>query len=87
MRILLFSFTRVYASDVITIDKATGRVSKLGRSYTRARDFDATGPSVCSGFLFSVFVESCSFHVFFLRLMSKVTVLLQNETFRHLYFD
>jgi len=30
---------------VITIDKATGRVTKLGRSVVRARDYDAMGPS------------------------------------------
>ncbi|PVV00281.1 hypothetical protein BB560_005343, partial [Smittium megazygosporum] len=29
--------------DVIQIDKSTGRISKLGRSFLRARDFDATG--------------------------------------------
>ncbi|KAJ1679128.1 RuvB-like protein 2 [Spiromyces aspiralis] len=37
---------KVMAGDIIHIDKATGRVTKLGRSYTRARDFDATGGSV-----------------------------------------
>lgn len=35
---------KVKAGDVITIDKATGKISKLGRSFTRARDYDATGP-------------------------------------------
>ncbi|XP_026285848.1 ruvB-like 2 isoform X1 [Frankliniella occidentalis] len=35
---------KVQAGDVITIDKATGKISKLGRSFTRARDYDATGP-------------------------------------------
>ena len=35
-----------YFSDIITIDKASGRVSKLGRSFTRARDYDAMGPQV-----------------------------------------
>lgn len=34
---------RVIAGDVITIDKASGKISKLGRSYTRARDYDAMG--------------------------------------------
>ncbi|XP_044737800.1 ruvB-like 2 [Chrysoperla carnea] len=34
---------RIQAGDVITIDKATGKISKLGRSFTRARDYDATG--------------------------------------------
>uniref|UniRef100_A0A1B6D3M9 RuvB-like helicase n=1 Tax=Clastoptera arizonana TaxID=38151 RepID=A0A1B6D3M9_9HEMI len=35
---------KVQAGDVITIDKATGKISRLGRSFTRARDYDATGP-------------------------------------------
>ena len=33
----------VFFSDIITIDKATGRIAKLGRSFTRARDYDAQG--------------------------------------------
>ncbi|KAJ2236705.1 RuvB-like protein 2 [Coemansia sp. RSA 1722] len=37
---------KVMAGDVIQIDKATGRITRLGRSFTRARDFDATGPDV-----------------------------------------
>ncbi|KAJ3333707.1 RuvB-like 2 [Blyttiomyces sp. JEL0837] len=32
------------AGDVIAIDKATGKITKLGRSFTRARDYDAMGP-------------------------------------------
>lgn len=38
-----FMKEKVQAGDVITIDKASGKVSKLGRSFTRARDYDATG--------------------------------------------
>lgn len=34
---------RVMAGDVISIDKASGKISKLGRSYTRSRDYDAMG--------------------------------------------
>uniref|UniRef100_A0A8D8LAT2 RuvB-like helicase n=1 Tax=Cacopsylla melanoneura TaxID=428564 RepID=A0A8D8LAT2_9HEMI len=34
---------KVQAGDVITIDKATGKITRLGRSFTRARDYDATG--------------------------------------------
>jgi len=33
---------KIQAGDVITIDKATGKITKLGRSFTRARDYDAT---------------------------------------------
>lgn len=29
---------------MIAIDKATGKISRLGRSFARARDYDATGP-------------------------------------------
>jgi RuvB-like protein 2 len=35
---------KVSAGDVITIDKASGKISKLGRSFTRSRDYDAMGP-------------------------------------------
>ncbi|OLY77671.1 RuvB-like 2 [Smittium mucronatum] len=37
---------KVVAGDVIQIDKSTGRITKLGRSFLRARDFDATGSDV-----------------------------------------
>ncbi|KAF8386570.1 ruvb-2 [Pristionchus pacificus] len=32
---------RISAGDVVQIDKATGRVTRLGRSYTRQHDYDA----------------------------------------------
>jgi RuvB-like protein 2 len=35
---------RVQAGDVISIDKANGKIAKLGRSFSRAREFDAMGP-------------------------------------------
>eukprot|EP00906_Rhabdomonas_costata_P029407 RCo041505 len=34
---------KVQAGDIITIDKATGKIAKLGRSFTRCKDFDAMG--------------------------------------------
>lgn len=34
---------RVIAGDVISIDKSSGKITKLGRSYTRSRDYDAMG--------------------------------------------
>lgn len=34
---------KVQAGDIITIDKATGKITRLGRSFTRARDYDAMG--------------------------------------------
>ncbi|EON61751.1 RuvB-like helicase 2 [Coniosporium apollinis CBS 100218] len=34
---------KVMAGDIISIDKASGKISKLGRSYTRSRDYDAMG--------------------------------------------
>eukprot|EP00898_Chlorokybus_atmophyticus_P002033 jgi/Chlat1/2830/Chrsp187S02924 len=35
---------KVQSGDVVAIDKATGRITRLGRSFTRSRDFDAMGP-------------------------------------------
>ena len=37
---------KVTAGDVISIDRASHKVTKLGRSFTRSRDYDAMGPSV-----------------------------------------
>lgn len=37
---------KVLAGDVISIDKASGRISKLGRSFGRAKDYDAMGADV-----------------------------------------
>ncbi|CAE6439574.1 unnamed protein product [Rhizoctonia solani] len=34
---------KVLAGDVITIDKAAGRITKLGRSFSRSREYDAMG--------------------------------------------
>ena len=39
-----FDKEKIGAGDVITIDKATGKISKLGRSFTHSRDYDAMGP-------------------------------------------
>jgi len=30
---------KIMAGDVITIDKATGKITKLGRSFSKASDF------------------------------------------------
>jgi len=35
---------KVGAGDVIAIDKASGKISRLGRSFARAHDYDAMGP-------------------------------------------
>ena len=36
---------KVTAGDVITIDKGSGKITKLGRSFSRSRDYDAMGSS------------------------------------------
>ena len=36
---------KVTAGDVVAIDKASGKVTKLGRSFARSRDYDAMGPT------------------------------------------
>ncbi|KAF7457197.1 RuvB-like 2 [Cryptosporidium felis] len=33
----------VVAGDIISIDKSSGKITKLGRSFTRSRDYDAVG--------------------------------------------
>ena len=33
----------ITAGDVITIDKSSGKISLLGRSFARSRDYDAMG--------------------------------------------
>lgn len=35
---------KILAGDVVLINKALGKVSKLGKSFARARDYDAMGP-------------------------------------------
>ncbi|KAL5988260.1 RuvB-like 2 [Asimina triloba] len=35
---------KVQSGDIIVIDKASGKITKLGRSFTRSRDYDAVGP-------------------------------------------
>jgi RuvB-like protein 2 len=37
---------KVLAGDVIAIDKTSGKISKLGRSFARSRDYDAMGADV-----------------------------------------
>ncbi|KCV73115.1 RuvB-like 2 [Fonticula alba] len=34
---------KISAGDIISIDKSTGKITKLGRSYARARDFSVSG--------------------------------------------
>jgi RuvB-like protein 2 len=34
---------KITAGDVISIDKASGKITKLGRSFSRSRDYDAMG--------------------------------------------
>merc|ERR1711975_39991 len=36
---------KISSGDVITIDKVSGRITKLGRSFARSRDYDAMGPA------------------------------------------
>ncbi|ODQ79456.1 hypothetical protein BABINDRAFT_161854 [Babjeviella inositovora NRRL Y-12698] len=37
---------KVIAGDIISIDKASGKISRMGRSFARARDYDAMGSDV-----------------------------------------
>lgn len=35
---------KVQSGDVVALDKASGKITKLGRSFGRSRDYDAVGP-------------------------------------------
>lgn len=48
---------KVVAGDVVSIDKASGRISKLGRSFARSRDYDAMGADVELNIIYG-----CSMH-------------------------
>ncbi len=37
---------KIMAGDIITIDKASGKITKLGRSFARSSDYDAIGGAV-----------------------------------------
>lgn len=37
---------KIMAGDVITIDKASGKITKLGRSFARSSDYDALGGNI-----------------------------------------
>jgi RuvB-like protein 2 len=37
---------KVLAGDVVAVDKTSGKISKLGRSFARSRDYDAMGADV-----------------------------------------
>ncbi len=44
----VFSKEKVLAGDVITIDKTSRKITKLGPSFAWSRDHDAMGTDVCS---------------------------------------
>ena len=44
---------KVLAGDVIAIDKTSGKVTKLGRSFAQSRDYDAMGADVSPAILYS----------------------------------
>ncbi|KAG6541390.1 hypothetical protein Mapa_017168 [Marchantia paleacea] len=35
---------KIQSGDIVAIDKASGKITKLGRSFARSRDYDAMGP-------------------------------------------
>ena len=37
---------KISAGDVITIDKANGRITRLGRYFSRSKDYDAVSTDV-----------------------------------------
>jgi len=48
---------KITAGDVIAIDKTSGKISKLGRSFARSRDYDAMGADVsCKALLIPAYL-------------------------------
>jgi len=43
---------KITSGDVIAIDKGSGKITKLGRSFARAHDYDAMGPTTRSCLFF-----------------------------------
>lgn len=37
---------KISSGDVITIDKANGKITRLGRSFSRSKDYDAVSSDV-----------------------------------------
>ena len=73
--------------DIVTIDKATGKITKLGRSFTRARDYDAMGPQVRNtAYLFTCAGsnQEISFHVNWTPLC-RLTCSKSSDCFTHIY--
>lgn len=50
---------KILAGDIIAIDKTSGKVTKLGRSFARSRDYDAMGADVrpCSCVIRSIYLH------------------------------
>ena len=62
---------KVIAGDIVSIDKASGRISKLGRSFTRSRDYDAMGADVRYKRCFKETPASTNFLIDKIRTMSR----------------
>ena len=52
---------KVLAGDVIAIDKTSGKVTKLGRSFAQSRDYDAMGADVSPFYSFFTSHIPCKF--------------------------
>lgn len=62
---------KVTAGDIIAIDKTSGKVSKLGRSFARSRDYDAMGADVGIYFLNAFVVLFLKYFPDKIRSMSR----------------
>ena len=67
---------KIVAGDVITIDKASGRISKTGRSFARASEYDALG--IILFFTFKV-LRLDSFNVLKEKLKKEKKLFIQSH--------
>lgn len=54
---------KVQAGDIIAIDKASGKISRLGRSFARSKDYDAMGERILHIPLHAHGAQVCTCHM------------------------
>lgn len=75
---------KISAGDVITIDKANGRITRLGRSFSRSKDYDAVSTDVSSLFFYFIF-RCVLFNVLKVNSNNVKKLLIQYHSLIHAY--
>ena len=75
---------KISAGDVITIDKANGRITRIGRSFSRSKDYDAVSTDVSLLFPFFIF-RYALFNVLKVNSNNVKKLLIQYHSLIHAY--